>query len=420
MTKFGFFRNLKGELCIQNFIIRDLIKEFKTPFFIYDSEILEKNYLSLKNALKHFNGKVHYAIKANDNLGIIKFFANMGSGADVVSIGEMKKCLRAGIDTKNIIFSGVGKEQSDLKYAIGKNIKQINVESEEELEELLEISNKIKKKVNVALRVNLDITPDTHKKISTGDENSKFGISSYKISKLYEIISHSKYLKPFGLAIHIGSQIFDYGLLEKTYKELRDIALNLRKKGMLVSNLDLGGGFGVNYKNFQVQNFKKLEIIIKRVFKNLDFEISVEPGRSLVADSGILVSKIIRTKETSKKRFLIVDAGMNNLIRPTLYNSYHRIEPLFLRKDRPDQKVDVVGPICETGDYFALNRKLQKLVKSEYLVIMTVGAYGSVMSSNYNCRENASEILIYKNRKFLLKQKQTFNKMINSEIIPDF
>ena len=328
--------------------------------------------------------------------------------------------MKVGINPQKIIFSGVGKDKKEIEYAIKKKIKQLNIESEEELNDIIEIAKKLKIHIKIALRVNLDIDAKTHVKISTGDENSKFGISSSEIFKVCTIIKKTKYLQLHGLAIHIGSQIFDYDLFYKTYFELEKLACDLNEKGFNIKSLDLGGGFGVNYKKFNFHNFKELNLITEKIFFKKKYEICFEPGRSLVADSGILITQIIRTKHTSRKIFLIVDAGMNNFIRPTLYNAFHRIEPLKLHNDRETEIVDIVGPICETGDFFALNRNIQKMTKNEFLAIMSTGAYGTVMSSNYNARKNAKEILIYKGKDYLIKKEQSFNELINSEIVPDF
>ncbi len=418
MNKLGFVRDLDNNLSVQNISVNYLVKKYGTPLFIYDSKIIETTYQKINKAIKPVNGKIHYAVKANDNLGLIKFISELGSGADVVSIGELQKCLKVGMDPKKIIFSGVGKDVNEIEYAISKNIKQINIESKEELVDIIDITTKLKKNANIALRVNLDINAQTHKKISTGDENSKFGISFKDVPDIYNIVTNSEYLTPFGLAVHIGSQIFNYKIFAKAYKQLKNLAKNLIENGFPVKYLDLGGGFGVDYKNILINDFKELKKITTNLFINENFDISVEPGRSLVANSGILITKIIRTKLTKKKNFLIVDAGMNNLIRPTLYNAFHEIIPLSLNNDRECEQVDIVGPICETGDFFALNRKIQKMYKNEFLAIMSAGAYGSVMKSNYNTRPDASEVFIYNNKDYLLKKKHSVEKIINSEIIP--
>ncbi len=419
MDNIGFYRNSSNNLSVQNIDVVRLIEKYGSPLYIYDGDLIRKSYLNLKKAIKPINGNVHYAVKANDNLGIIKLLSQLGCGADVVSIGELKKCMKAGMRPRNIIFSGVGKDKHEIEYAISKGIQQLNIESVEELDDVIEISNHLKQSINVAIRVNLDIKANTHEKISTGDETSKFGISLLEIPKVYKTIYNSNYLKPYGLAVHIGSQIFDIKLLKNTYSELKKLANKLIKLGFKVNNLDLGGGFGVNYKKFEIQNFKKIEEMLTKLFLGSHFKICFEPGRSLVADAGILVTKVIREKKTSAKNFLIVDAGMNDFIRPTLYNAYHRIEPILTDTSRKKIFYDIVGPICETGDYFGLNQKIQKTFKNEFLAIMSAGAYGRVMSSNYNTRPNIAEILVYNKKDYLLKNKQSITELINQELNPD-
>jgi len=419
MNNIGFYRDSKNYLSIQNIDVESLVMKHGSPLYIYDAGLIKHTYLNLEKAIKAINGKVHYAVKANDSLGIIKLLSKLGCGADVVSLGELKKCIKVGMKPEKIIFSGVGKDKHEIEYAISKGIQQLNIESVEELEDLIKISNHLKKNINVAIRVNLDIQANTHEKISTGDETSKFGISLSEIPQVYKVIYNSNYLNPYGLAVHIGSQIFDMKLLKKTYHELKKLASSLIKMGFKVNNLDLGGGFGVDYRKFKIQNFKPIEEMLKKLFLGTNFNICFEPGRSLVADAGILVTKVIREKKTIAKNFLIVDAGMNDFIRPTLYNTYHRIEPILKDMSRKQFFYDIVGPICETGDFFGLNQKIQKTLKNEFLAIMSTGAYGRVMSSNYNTRPNIAEILIHNEKDYLLKKKQSISDLINQDLNPE-
>merc|ERR1711991_885361 len=344
------------------------------------------------------NGKIHFAVKSNDNLGIIKYINSLGAGADVVSIGELKRCLKVSIKPKDIIFSGVGKQKDEIEFAINKNIKQ----------------------VNVALRVNLDINAKTHKKISTGDENSKFGIIYDDIINAYKLINEASFIKPYGLAIHVGSQLFDYEVFFQTFSKIKNLALELRNLGYDVNNLDLGGGFGVDYTMKSSLNYKSFSKALNEVFKNKEYELSVEPGRSLIAESGVLLTRVIRTKSTNYKNFLIVDAAMNNLIRPTLYNATHFMQPLKIKSDRSLKTYDVVGPICETGDFLGIDFNLQETKKNEILAIMTCGAYGSVMRSNYNSRPSAAEVFIFNNKEILLRKREKIDQLLNLDIIPNF
>ena len=419
MQKTGYYRK-SGELFLQNLSLKKLVDRYETPTFVYDSNLIKNSFYMLKKIMDPLNGKIHFAVKSNDNLGVIKYINSLGAGADVVSIGELKRCLKVSVKPKDIIFSGVGKQKDEIEFAINKNIKQLNAESIEELKDIIEISKNIKKKVNVALRVNLDINAKTHKKISTGDENSKFGIIYDDIVHAYKLINDASFINPYGLAIHVGSQLFDYDVFFQTFSKIKNLAVELKNLGYEVNHLDLGGGFGVDYTMKNSLNYKSFSKALNEVFKNNEFQLSIEPGRSLIAESGVLLTKVIRTKSTNYKNFLIVDAAMNNLIRPTLYNAIHSIQPLKIKSDRSSKKYDIVGPICETGDFLGIDFNLQETKKNEVLAIMTCGAYGSVMRSNYNSRPSAAEVLIFNNKEILLRKREKIDQLLNLDIIPNF
>lgn len=419
MQKIGYYRK-SGELFLQNLSLKKLVDRYETPTFVYDSNLIKNSFYMLKKIMDPLNGKIHFAVKSNDNLGVIKYINSLGAGADVVSIGELKRCLKVSVKPKDIIFSGVGKQKDEIEFAINKNIKQLNAESIEELKDIIEISKNIKKKVNVALRVNLDINAKTHKKISTGDENSKFGIIYDDIVHAYKLINDASFINPYGLAIHVGSQLFDYDVFFQTFSKIKNLAMELKNLGYEVNHLDLGGGFGVDYTMKNSLNYKSFSKALNEVFKNNEFQLSVEPGRSLIAESGVLLTKVIRTKSTNYKNFLIVDAAMNNLIRPTLYNAIHSIQPLKIKSDRSSKKYDIVGPICETGDFLGIDFNLQETKKNEVLAIMTCGAYGSVMRSNYNSRPSAAEVFIFNNKEILLRKREKIDQLLNLDIIPNF
>jgi len=419
MQKIGYYRK-SGELFLQNLSLKKLVDRYETPTFVYDSNLIKNSFYMLKKIMDPLNGKIHFAVKSNDNLGVIKYINSLGAGADVVSIGELKRCLKVSVKPKDIIFSGVGKQKDEIEFAINKNIKQLNAESIEELKDIIEISKNIKKKVNVALRVNLDINAKTHKKISTGDENSKFGIIYDDIVHAYKLINDASFINPYGLAIHVGSQLFDYDVFFQTFSKIKNLAVELKNLGYEVNHLDLGGGFGVDYTMKNSLNYKSFSKALNEVFKNNEFQLSIEPGRSLIAESGVLLTKVIRTKSTNYKNFLIVDAAMNNLIRPTLYNAIHSIQPLKIKSDRPSKKYDIVGPICETGDFLGIDFNLQETKKNEVLAIMTCGAYGSVMRSNYNSRPSAAEVFIFNDKEILLRKREKIDQLLNLDIIPNF
>ncbi len=415
----GFYRNKNGELNVQGIKIDALSAKYGTPLFIYDTGLMKERYEVFLSTVKNVKGNIHYAVKANDSVNIIKFFGKLGAGADIVSIGEFRKCVAAGISPKKIIFSGVGKNNDEIEIALRNNISQFNIESEEELYDIYEIANKLKINANICLRINPDIAPNTHKKISTGEKETKFGIDSEKIISIYKKLHELDYINPYGLGVHIGSQIFDFSFFQKAYSYLKWIADNLKKSGYNVPALDLGGGIGIHYERNKKPDFNNYEKIISELFLNSDYKLSFEPGRILIAEAGILITKVIRNKKNKDKNFIVVDAAMNNLIRPTLYDAYHKIETVKI-KSGPEKVVDIVGPICETGDYFALNRKFVEVNNDDLLTIRTVGAYSSVMKSNYNSRVDAVEILIYNGRSYQMKEIDTIQDMISKEKIIDF
>ena len=419
MHSLGFYRNENGELNVQGIKVSDLAEKYGTPLYIYDTEIMKDRYDIFFDTIKEVNGNIHYAVKANDSVNIIKFFSKLGSGADIVSIGEFHKCIAAGIPANKIIFSGVGKNKDEIEVALRNNILQFNIESEEELDDIYSIASKIKMKANICLRVNPDIAPKTHKKISTGEKETKFGIDFKNVKEIYTKLHHLDYINPVGLGVHIGSQIFDFNFFNQAYLNLKKLADDLRKNGFMVPCLDLGGGIGVDYKNNIEPNYSDYKEIINTLFLKSAYKLSFEPGRSLIAQAGILVTKVIRNKKTKDKNFIIVDAAMNNLIRPTLYDAYHKIVHVE-QNDNTKITADIVGPICETGDYLALNRSINYVDNNKFLAIMTAGAYSSVMSSNYNARSDAIEILIANNKDHQIKKVDSIKEIIAKEKLINF
>ncbi|MDC0093014.1 diaminopimelate decarboxylase [Alphaproteobacteria bacterium] len=419
MHSLGFYRNSNEELCVQGITVSDLVRKYGTPLFIYDSGLMKERYNTFLDTVANVKGNIHYAVKANDALSIISFFAKLGSGADIVSIGEFQKCVAAGMSPQKIIFSGVGKESSEIEVALKNNILQFNIESQEELYDIHKIASKLKLTANICLRINPNIAPNTHKKISTGEKETKFGIDFKNVNSIYKKLDELDYINPVGLAVHIGSQIFDFSFFNQAYLNLKNLADELVKNGYSVPTLDLGGGIGINYDNNENPNFSKYKKVICDLFLNTDYKLSFEPGRSLVAEAGILVTKVIRNKKTKDKSFIIIDAAMNNLIRPTLYEAFHNIEPIK-KTNRPIILADIVGPICETGDYIALDRKINQLENDELLAIRTTGAYSSVMRSNYNTRPDAKEVIIYNKKDYLIREPETIKELISKEKIIKF
>ena len=419
MHSSGFYRNNNEELCVQGILVSDLAKKYGTPLFIYDSGLMKERYNVFLDTVANVKGNIHYAVKANDALAIVSYFTKLGCGADIVSIGEFEKCVAAGMSPQKIIFSGVGKENSEIEVALKNNILQFNIESHEELDDIYKIASNLKLTANICLRVNPNIAPNTHKKISTGEKETKFGIDFKNVNAIYKKLHELDYINPVGLAVHIGSQIFDFNFFYQAYLNLKNLADELVNSGYNVPTLDLGGGIGIHYDNNKSPNFSNYKSIISDLFTNTDYKLNFEPGRSLIAEAGILITKVIRNKKTKDKNFIIVDAAMNNLIRPTLYESFHNIEPIN-KTNRSKILTDVVGPICETGDYIALDRKINKVENDELLAIRTTGAYSSVMRSNYNTRPDAKEIIIYDKKDYLIREPETIRDLISKEKIINF
>ena len=419
MFPLGFYRDKNGELNVQGIKINALTAKYGTPLFIYDTGLMQERYEVFLDTVKNVEGNIHYAVKANDSVNIIKFFGNLGAGADIVSIGEFHKCIAAGISPAKIIFSGVGKDKDEIEIALRNNVLQFNIESEEELYDIYNIASKLSITANICLRINPDIAPNTHKKISTGEKETKFGIDNENVMSIYRKLHELKFINPVGLGVHIGSQIFDFSFFQKAYSNLKSIADKLKKEGYKIPSLDLGGGIGIYYDENKKPDFDAYKKIISDLFLKSDYKLSFEPGRSLIAEAGILITKVIRNKKNKEKNFIVIDAAMNNLIRPTLYDAYHKIEPVkkILGKEIV---ADIVGPICETGDFLALNRKLVEVKNNDLLTIRTTGAYSSVMRSNYNARVDAAEILIYKGNSYKLKETDTIQEIILKEKIIEF
>ena len=411
----SFFYSSSEELFCDDFALKDLAKEYGTPLFVYSSKVILDNIKKLNKSLKEIEIDIHYALKANSTLGIVSLIGKEGLGADIVSGGELKRALKGGVPTNKIVFSGVGKTNEEIILALSKNIKQINVESESELEKIISISKAMNIRAPVALRINPDIKAQTHEKIATGSNQAKFGLPLNQTIELYKKICKEESLIPKGLAVHIGSQIFNNFEFQSAYEFLLNTANNIRRDGLSINNLDLGGGIGVNYSNSKI-DFDGFGKIIQSVFKGYDYKLSIEPGRSIVATSGILLTKVIYSKKINKKNFVVVDAAMNDFIRPTLYDAYHPIIPAK-KNNNKEIICDVVGPICETGDFFIKNTKLNKPNNDDLLAICNTGAYGSVMSSNYNSRPPANEVIIFKEKSFLIKKSQSIEEQISKEIL---
>ena len=400
------------QLFIEDIPVIDLAKEYGSPLFIYSAKEIEDSFQSYKKEIRD-QDLICYAVKANSNINILKLLAELGSGFDVVSGNELKRCLLAGADKKKIVFSGVGKSYDEIKLAIENDILSINIESLGEFERILEISKKLNKPTNCALRVNPDIKIDSHKYIETGTKTSKFGLNMESVNKISELSKDNDFVNITTVACHIGSQISDENLILKSLDYVRDIADQLAADGHDLKFLDIGGGLGIQYKDEDKGDPKILLTEVKNKLKDSHYQIILEPGRSIVGTSGILLTKVEYIKEAGEKKFAIIDAGMNDLIRPSLYEAWHQVKEVE-RSEVDMENYDIAGPVCETGDVLAKDRNL-RIEPNDYLAFMDVGAYGSVMSSNYNSRLKPQEILVSKDAVKVIKKKESFEDLIALE-----
>ena len=405
-------RYIGKNLFVENLSVNNIVKKNKTPFYLYSENQIINNYLKFTKTFKKTNPIVCFAAKSNSNVSILKILGKLGAGADVVSGGELLKALKAGIKANKIVFSGVGKTEDELKIAINKKILLINCESESEAKLVNKIAKKLNKKVSIGFRLNPNVDAKTHKNISTGKAENKFGLSIKSFKSFSRGLSVYKNIKLDALSVHIGSQILSDAPYKKTLsvmsKLISELNLNLKF-------VDLGGGFGINYSGKDKPiNLKKYSTLVQNFSKKLKCKIIFEPGRSIIGDTGILLSKIQYIKKGAKKKFIILDAGMNDFMRPALYDAKHTIIPISKIKSKIKGLIEFVGPICESTCKFGIYKNYQKIKESDYVAITNVGAYGASLSSNYNTRPLIAEILINKNKLRYIRKRQNLLKLINS------
>jgi len=401
---------INKSLSIEKIKVQDIAKKFGTPIYCYSYKQLKENINNFKKKFKSFSPLICFAVKSNTNVNLIREIKKFGLGADVVSVGELMMALKAGINPKKIVFSGVGKTSSEINYAVDKKILLINAESKSEINEIERIAKSKKKIVNIGIRLNPNTDAKTLKQISTGKKENKFGVDEKTLFNLINFSKLSKNINLKCLSVHIGSQILDHKPYEKMLKVLDRI---IKKSNYKFEFIDLGGGMGISYeKNNKTLNYQKYNIAIKKFLKNHKCKIIFEPGRSIVGNIGTLISKIIYIKENDKKDFIILDAAMNDLMRPALYGANHRILPA-IKKNHISKKVyEFVGPICESTDKFTTLKKFQKLKEKDLVVMCDVGAYGMSLSSNYNVRPKPPEILIKGSKINVIKKRQKLKDMI--------
>ncbi len=405
-------RYVGNNLFVEKLSIKNILKKNKTPFYIYSESQIAFNFLKFANTFKKTDPLICFAAKSNSNLNILRVLGKLGAGADVVSGGELLKALKAGIRPNKIVFSGVGKTEEELKIAINKKILLINCESESEAKLVNNLAKKLRKKVSIGFRLNPNVDAKTHKNISTGKAENKFGLSIKNFKVFLKKVKTFKNVKLEALSVHIGSQILNDTPFRKTLnvmsKLIKELKLNLKY-------VDLGGGFGINYTDKEKPiNLSKYSKLVHNFSKKLNCKIIFEPGRSIIGNTGLLISKIQFIKKGANKNFIILDAGMNDFMRPALYEAFHKIIPISKKSSRMKGKIEFVGPICETTCKFGVYKNYPKINENEFVAITNVGAYGSSLSSNYNTRPLVAEILINKNKLRYIRKKQNLLKLINS------
>ncbi|MEC9022628.1 MAG: diaminopimelate decarboxylase [Pseudomonadota bacterium] len=416
----NFFGYRSGHLFVEEVSIASIAETVGTPFFCYSSSSLEHQYLELKNVLDPMGVKICYAVKANSNQAVIKTFANLGSGADIVSKGELIRALDAGITPDKIVFSGVGKTRDEIRHALEVGVGQFNIESLPELELISNIAQELEKTATVALRVNPDVDAQTHDKISTGRKADKFGIDIDLAPALYSQASQMPGIKMVGLAIHIGSQLTSLTPFQDAFDRIAIMVQDLRAAGESVERLDLGGGLGVTYTTENPPEIKDYAETIRNTVSSLNVELTIEPGRFLVANAGILVARVLFIKNTPVQRFVIIDGAMNDFIRPTLYNAVHDI--LTVEKDVNGKltSAQVVGPVCETGDILAKSANLPPLEQGALIAIASAGAYGAVMGSTYNTRLPTPEVMVREAMTAVIRPRPTYEDILSLDQLPNW
>lgn len=416
----NYFEYRHGEMYVENLKVGTIAKEVGTPFYLYSTASLHYQYNQFKEAFGDLDLLICYAVKANTNQAIIKTFANLGAGADVVSEGEMRRALEAGIPAEKIVYSGVAKSRTEMTFALEQGIYQFNVESEPELYQLSEIAAGLKKTADITFRVNPDVDAKTHAKISTGKSENKFGVPWTSVQDICEKAAKLPGINLVGLDLHIGSQITELDPFEEAFRRISGLVEILKNDGHDITRLDLGGGLGIPYEGDDFPPLPRdYAEMIKKVVSHLGCQIIIEPGRFLVGNAGILVSKVVYVKSGEEREFLIIDAAMNDLVRPSMYDAYHDIVPVT-ESDEDSVLYDVVGPVCETGDTFATNRLVSPMQSGDLLAIRSVGAYGAVMSSTYNTRPLIPEVLVKKGEFAIVRPRPSYDEIIGLDKLPQW
>jgi diaminopimelate decarboxylase len=413
-----------NELYCESVAIADIAKAVGTPFYLYSNATLTHHFNTFDKSFGELSHMTCFAVKACSNLAILRLFSTLGGGADIVSGGELYRSLKAGIDPRRIIFSGVGKTEEELRYGLVSGILMFNVESEQELEKLQQVAREQELVAPVSFRINPDVDPKTHAYISTGLAKNKFGIPIEQAEKVYLRARDMSHIKILGVSCHIGSQLTEISPFTEALHKVKLFIQRLEEHNIAIDYLDLGGGLGVRYHEEKPPHPQEYARALKKEMIGLECTLILEPGRVIVSNAGILVSRVLYTKKTETKSFIIVDAAMNDLARPSLYGAHHEILPVLRKPGKANAKsmqmADVVGPICETGDFLARDRQLPVFEQGDLMAVMTSGAYGFTMSSNYNSRPRAAEVLVKDDQFYVIRERENYETLIRDESIPDF
>lgn len=411
------FKYRGNELYCEDVSISRIAASVGTPFYLYSYNTLLDHYNKLRDAFRPVRPLICFSVKSNSNLAVLRALVKNGAGLDIVSGGELYRARRAGADPRKIVYAGVGKRRDEIEDAIRAGILLFNVESEEELEEIQHVAASLRKRVNVALRINPDVVPHTHAYVATGKGGTKFGLDFEAVYRVFASRKRYPDLNICGAHIHIGSQILDAAPFEKAVKK---VLVFIKSRGISLGYFNIGGGLGIIYSMEHPQTARSFAKRILPLLKKSGLKIILEPGRFISGNSGVLVTKVLYNKTTPRKKFVIVDSGMSDLIRPSLYEAYHSIVPVRMDREaeRHPEKVDVVGPICESGDFLAKDRLLPPVEKDDLLAVMGAGAYGFTMSSNYNSRPRPAEVMVIKGKFYVVRERERYGDLIRGERIP--
>ncbi len=413
------FQYINDELYAEDVAVKDIVAEVGSPVYIYSNATLERHFQAMDQAFAAVPHTICYSVKANSNLAVLKTFINLGGGVDIVSGGELFRALKAGVDPRKVVYSGVGKKAEEIEYALAADILMFNVESEQELDLINEIAGRLGKRAGIAIRVNPDVDPETHPYITTGLRQAKFGINIERSLGQYRRAKEMKNLEILGIDCHIGSQLTKVAPFVDAIVKLKRLIAGLGEMGIRITYFDLGGGLGIRYSEEEPPLPAEYGKAVAAETKDLGLHLLFEPGRNLVGNAGILVGKCLYTKQGEEKNFIITDAAMNDLARPSLYGSYHGVQAV--KKDQDGTIVaDIVGPICESGDFLVKDREVPNFRRGDFIAFMSAGAYGFSMSSNYNSRPRVAEVMVKGTEYEVIRERETLDDLIRGERVPSF